>query len=104
MRRIERRLGNQEPIAALKIRTRGDLVRSQPEKLITGDLRRNGPCLIPHRERGPRFLVENGIVAYQKICARVKVSFLSISDDYEVVRLRTLLDYVVLDERIAAIR
>src|SRR3954454_23939692 len=104
MRRVELRLGCQELIAGLRIRAGGNLARGQSEELVVDELRRCGRGPIPHREPGPGSVVEDGIAADHEVRAGVEAPFLSISDDGRVMRVRPLLDYVVLDQRIAAIR
>ena len=104
MRRIELRLSRQELIASLRIGAGGDLAGGQPEEFVVGDLRYSG-CRVPHGEGGRgRKIIEDRIAAYEQLCTGMETAFLSDTDDDWVMRGRALLDDVILDYGVAAVR
>ena len=105
MRRIELRLSRQELVASLRIGAGGDLTGGQPEEFVVGDLRYSG-CRVPHGEGGVRGrkIIEDCIAAYEQLRTGMETAFLSDTDDDWVMRGRALLDDVILDYGVAAVR
>src|SRR5712691_7493167 len=101
----ERRLGGHERIARLRGGARGDLARGQAVELVPGDLRGGRDRGVPDGESaGGGHIVENLVSGDLQARAGPEPALLAEGDDPGVVRHRPLLDDVVLDQRVAAVR
>src|SRR4051794_14150592 len=103
MRLVEGRLGHEKLVAALGIGTGSDLARGQAVELVVGDLRCRGCGRVPQRERITP-VVEDGITADHEVRAGIEAAFLPVIYNLVILRVRTLLNHVVSDYGVAAIR
>ena len=98
----QRRFGRQKGVVRLAARAVGDLARSQPVELVPGNLGRRAGA-VPNEQPATRAVIEHRVEVHLERAAGVDVALLPERDHCRILRVGSLLDCAVLDDRDPAV-